>query len=191
MPAPARPSTTPRRKAAHEAINQTSNRTEFGSPPAILEMVRGFFNGIELDPASTPEMNRVVQAERIHTLADKDYLLKRPWIARTLWLNHPFGARITMGAKNWKEAYAARGYPEDQPYVPGNADWINKLISEHQKGNVAEAICITFAATSEKWFRPLLDFPQCFLYPRTNYYTPSGEILKGVNAYKTHGAVKH
>jgi hypothetical protein len=39
---------------------------------------------------------------------------------------------------------------------------------------------ITYACTSEKWFQPLLQKPQCFLSPRTNYYLPDGSVKKGV-----------
>lgn len=61
-----------------------------------------------------------------------------------------------------------------------NAQWINKFISEFEYGNVSSALCITFASTSEKWFRPLLDHPQAFLSPRTNYLLPDGSVMRGV-----------
>ena len=41
-------------------------------------------------------------------------------------------------------------------------------------------VWITFAATSEKWFRPLLLRPQCFLFPRTQYLLPDGSVKRGV-----------
>lgn len=33
---------------------------------------------------------------------------------------------------------------------------------------------------NQKWFQPLLDFPQCYLSPRTNYYLPDGTKKTGV-----------
>jgi hypothetical protein len=54
------------------------------------------------------------------------------------------------------------------------------LISEFEKGNIKQACCITFAATSEAWFRPLLAYPQCFIHGRTNYYLPDGTKKKDV-----------
>lgn len=47
------------------------------------------------------------------------------------------------------------------------------------QGRTIAACCITFASTSEKWFRPLLAFPQCFIHGRTNYRLPDGTIKKG------------
>lgn len=61
-----------------------------------------------------------------------------------------------------------------------NRPWIHKIIKEHADGNILEACYITFAATSEKWFAPLLNYPQCFLSPRTNYYLTDGTLKRGV-----------
>ena len=43
-----------------------------------------------------------------------------------------------------------------------------------------EAVCITFAATSEKWIQPLLNYPMCLLTPRTNYLRPNGTKVRGI-----------
>ena len=72
-----------------------------------------------------------------------------------VWQNHPFSRAL-------------------------NAKWINKLVSEYKAGNITAACAICFASTSEKWFRPLLDYPQCFLTPRTNYLLPDGTVYRGV-----------
>lgn len=47
-------------------------------------------------------------------------------------------------------------------------------------GAVTEACCITYACTSEAWFRPLLLQLQCFCVPRTNYLLPDGTPKPGV-----------
>lgn len=39
---------------------------------------------------------------------------------------------------------------------------------------------ISFAATSEKWFSPSLDFPQCFIHGRVQYMNDRLEVIKGV-----------
>ena len=70
--------------------------------------------------------------------------------------------------------------PDAAETAPGNEDWIAKLVTEYEAGNVTEACCICFASTSEKWFRPLLFRPQCFLSPRTNYLLPDGTVYHGV-----------
>jgi len=57
----------------------------------------------------------------------------------------------------------------------GNPLWINKLVGEYECGNVKQACCITYASTSEKWFKPLLLYPQCFLYGRIKYIGEDGK----------------
>ena len=137
---------------AHQRINQTSGDVEYYTPPAIIEAARRVLGTIDLDPASSVAANTRVKAVRIFTEADDG--LAQEWNGK-VWMNHPFGKK-------------------------GNAKWINKLEAEYQSGRVLEALCITYACTSEKWFQPLLKRPQCFLCPRTNYHLPDGCLKRGV-----------
>lgn len=139
-------------KTAHQHINQTSGDVEYYTPPAIIECARLVLGTIDLDPASSVAANKRVKAVRIFT--EQDDGLTQEWQGR-VWMNHPFGKNL-------------------------NAKWINKLEEEYQAGRVTEACCITYACTSEKWFQPLLQRPQCFLSPRTNYFLPDGSLKKGV-----------
>jgi len=133
-------------------INQDSGDTEYYTPPAIIEAAREVMGWFDLDPASSEAANRVVKARSIFTAVDDG--LKQRWHGK-VWMNHPFSRRY-------------------------NAAWIRKLIDSHLCGQVKEACCITYAATSERWFEPLLLHPQCFLLPRTNYLLPDGSIKRGV-----------
>jgi len=96
-------------------------------------------------------------------------------------MNHPFG-KAENPCKNpcTKKTCIKRGYHLTE-YLPGNANWIDKMVEEYLSGRVTEACCITFAATSEDWFRPLLVRPQCYLIPRTNYLGPDGKPVEGVS----------
>ena len=136
-----------------QLINQDSGDVEYGTPGFITDAARAVMGGIELDPASALWANESVGAERIFAKADSALCL--PWVAKTLWMNHPFSR-------------------------DGNPKWIDKLVVEFTAGRVDRAMCITFAATSEAWFRPLYRFPMCFLSPRTNYYLPDGSKKVGV-----------
>lgn len=137
-----------------QLINQTSGEVEIYTPGRIVEAARKALGGIiELDPASSGVANRTVMALKIFT-KDNDGL-SMEWRAETVWMNHPFSRKE-------------------------NSTWINKLIREFLRGNVGSACCITFASTSEGWFRPLMEFPQCFLSPRTNYVLPDGTVYRGV-----------
>lgn len=132
--------------ANHQLINQTSGAVEWYTPPEILAAARDLLGAIDLDPASSPAANQLVRAARIFTIADNG--LSRPWRGR-VWLNHPYGRAV-------------------------NAAWVDKLIGEYERGQVIEALCITFASTGTEWFRPLLDYPQCYLFKRVRFIQPNG-----------------
>lgn len=139
---------------AAQLINQTSGDVEIYTPGNIIEAARRTLSGtISLDPASSEEANRRVQALRWYGREADG--LNQPWEAQTLWMNHPFSKA-------------------------GNKLWIDKLVMSFRQGQVREACCITFASTSEKWFQPLMAFPQCYLSPRTNYLRPDGSVYRGV-----------
>jgi len=134
----------------HQQINQDSGNTEWYTPPHIIRAARLTMGGIDLDPASSEAANKRVGAD--HFFSEMGLFWE--WRGR-VWMNHPF-SRV------------------------GNKAWIEKLIEEYSAGRVSEACCITFAATSEKWFQPLMQFPQCYLSPRTQYMLPDGKVKKGV-----------
>lgn len=133
--------------------------------------------GIDLDPASCKFANEnFVKATDYYTAVTNG--LSQEWHGR-VWMNHPFGKperKCVSGCK--KKTCTTRGYHLAQD-KPGNKDWIDKLVFEHSVERVKEACCITFASTSEGWFRPLLSQPQCYLIPRTNYIGSDGKVKQG------------
>lgn len=133
-------------------INQTSGKVEYYTPAEIVEAARRVMDAIDLDPASSATANRLVGAARYFT--EEDDGLAQEWSGR-VWMNHPFGKT-------------------------SNPRWISKLVLEYRAKRVSQACCITYAATSERWFQPLFAFPLCFLAPRTNYRLPDGSIKEGV-----------
>lgn len=136
---------------AAQLINQTSGKVEYYTPQPIIEAARRTMGGIDLDPASSAVANERVKAAEYFTEAIDG--LKQRWYGN-VWLNHPFGRGL-------------------------NERWMNKLCDEVWR-DVRQACCITFACTSERWFRDLLNQPQCFLVPRTNYILPDGSVMRGV-----------
>lgn len=139
---------------AAQLINQTSGDTEIYTPGPIIEAARVALGGvISLDPASSYEANERVQALRWYGKEADG--LRQSWDANTVWMNHPFSRE-------------------------GNPLWINKFLLSYQKRYFSAGCCITFASTSEAWFVPLMQFPQCFLHPRTNYLRPDGTVYRGV-----------
>jgi hypothetical protein len=164
--------------ASHQLINQTSGEFEYYTDPRIICAARLTMGGIDLDPASSAQANKIVKADRFYT--ERDNGLNFVWHGR-IWMNHPFhrGEEVCDPVKCKKKICKERGY-HCAKRIPSNKEWIDKLINDYLVGLCKQFCCITYAATSETWFRPLLDFPMLFLYPRTNYYLPDGTIKKGV-----------
>jgi len=131
-------------------INQSSGNVEWYTPFEIVNAARLAMGGIDLDPASCAVANETVKATTIFTRDDDG--LSRDWHGN-VWMNHPFGR--------------------------DNGKWMAKLIAEYRAGRIGQACCITFASTSEKWFKPLLDYPQCYLHGRTRYIGGGDSPPKG------------
>lgn len=132
-----------------QLINQDSGNYERYTQEFIIEAARKTMGSIDLDPASCFRANKIVKSELIYT--EEDDGLSHEWLGN-IWVNHPFSRT-------------------------GNPMWINKLIDEHEKGNIDQACSICFASTSERWFLPLMKFPQCYLNPRTAFYDETGSLL--------------
>lgn len=135
-----------------QLINQDSGDFEYYTPPIITEMAARVMGNIDLDPFSSEIANINVKASKIYT--EKDNGLLYDWHGN-VWMNHPFSRKM-------------------------NKLCIEKQVFQYQLRNIKQACCITFAATSESWFRPLLTYPMCFIHKRTNYFLSDGSLKKGV-----------
>jgi hypothetical protein len=175
-------------------INQTSGKVEYYTPPEIIEPVRKTMGAIDLDPASSDKANKIVGASHIYrqpsytTFHSEQYShpirlyesrggLDFPWHGR-IWLNAPF----TTGEKGCetgckKKTCIKRGWHSATP-LPSTGDWIEKLVHEYKKGNITTACTITFASTSESWFKPLKPYAMCLIDGRTHYL--DSETLKPI-----------
>lgn len=165
--------------STHNMLQVDNDSVEYGTPDNILYLVHQLLGYISLDPASNPEWNKRVGAEKIYTAKDNG-LLQR-WYGN-VWLNHPFRKTERVCAIDCKKQICQkRGHHLSQDIL-GNEYWIAKFISEYETGNVSNALNICYASTSEKWYKPLLKYPTCFINVdgRTNYIDQNGEIVKGV-----------
>lgn len=166
-----------------QLINQTSETWDYYTPEFLTDGGRLVMGSIDLDPATSKAANHFVKATSIFTA--KDNGLVQPWHGN-VWLNHPFHRgwtackpdcqRVTCQKINPKTS-EPRGHVYHD--IPSNMDWIRKLIREYNTGNIEQACCLTYALTSEAWYKPLMAYPQCFLSPRTNYYLPDGTLKAG------------
>lgn len=127
---------------------KSQNSYEWFTPFDILEAARKVLGSFALDPASCPEANLRVKAERIYTLEDDG--LAQDWHAKTLWLN--------------------------PPYCRLQGKWVSRLIYEYEAGNVQEAILLVPGAIDTGWCQELLErFPVCMVKGRINFISPDGK----------------
>lgn len=139
-------------------ILHSSGSQEWFTPKVYIEAVRKVLGRIDLDPASCPEAQQVVQARQYYTW-EKDGL-SQSWSGR-VFLNPPYGK---TGSQS------------------NQALWLQRLVQEYKVGNVIEAILLTNAQTAEKWFQPLWQFPICFTDHRIRF-----ETVAGKKSQPTHG----
>ncbi len=141
-----------RRQGTRESFH-SSESVQWYSPSGPVESARELMGGIDLDPASSPEANLVIKADRIFTAGVDG--LAQTWDGR-VWLNWP-------GGRN----------EEDE----SNADlWSTKLMAEHAAGRATEAVVMLFnAATDRGWFQRFWDYPLCFVKGRFKFRRPGGE----------------
>lgn len=134
----------------------SSESDEWYTPKRYITLVEQFFDEpIDLDPCSCLEANEYVNANRWLTV--KDNSLGRSWQSSNVFLNPPFSA----------------------------VDYFSqKLITQYCLGAFPKAILLCNAATSERWFRKLYDFPICFTNHRIKFNAPEGYAHK-LNAEKT------
>lgn len=176
-------------------INQTSGLVEYYTDPRIVEAAREVMGGIDLDPASCKYANdNFVKARCYYSLRQEDDSacigvdgLSHHWFGK-LFLNHPFSKGEKACVENCKKKRCDpvyKDYPEKQrptgwrgfcikEDIPGNSDWINRLIDEYDDKSIDQACSVAYNVASETWFQPLIKHPICFLYPRTNYYLADG-----------------
>lgn len=143
--------------------NEKLHKNEKYTPTPWVNFARDVFGqGIELDPASCAEANRVVQAERYYSLQSGGSGLLECWQCDTLWLNPPYSAvEVSLFA--------------------------NKLLTELH--HIDQAMVLVNACTETRWFQAMLKDCDAALFPsrRIQFWKP-GETEtdrpKGRNEYR-------
>jgi hypothetical protein len=118
----------------------TSQTNEWYTTPDIIQLVTDVMGAIDLDPCSNSKTDPNVPAK--HHLTKEDDGLSMPWFGR-VYMNPPYGTAI--------------------------AKWVDKLVSEHESGNVVQAIALTPARPDTRWFRRFRDYPRCFMFGRVRF----------------------
>lgn len=132
-----------KRDARIKATHRTGD-DEYYTPPLYIEAARRVMGGIDLDPASSPQANCVIQATDI--LTEQLDGLQYYWAGR-VWLNPPYSK---------------------------SGDFVGKLLHEYRHGDVTQAIiCVNNNASDAMWFQPLFQFYRCVAHHRPDF-NPAG-----------------
>lgn len=109
-------------------MNNHSNNTndEWYTPPEYVDAARRVMGGIDLDPASNAISNEWIGAAEYYSIENSAF--NHEWHGR-VWMNPPYSRIIK--------------------------EFINKLVTEHEAGNVTEAIVVTNNGTDTRWFQQL------------------------------------
>lgn len=128
-------------KSGTPILQSMSN--EWWTPAEYIQAVREVMGEIDLDPASTPEANKIVGAKRIFT--EDDDGLSQDWTGR-VFLNPPWG-------KLCRE-FVARLY-------------------EFLGSGVDEAVVLVNSNSADTdWFQPLFNGVMCFTDHRIDFNSP-------------------
>jgi hypothetical protein len=128
----------------HVANNSGDN--EWYTPKEYIEAARQVLGEIELDPASNPLANDIVQAATFYTAEDSG--LDKDWNG-TVWMNPPYESGLI-------------------------GQFAEKLCDSYASGNVTSAIVLVNNATETRWFQSIAEQASaaCFPKGRVKFWHP-------------------
>lgn len=128
----------------HVANNSGDN--EWYTPKEYIEAARQVLGEIDLDPASNPLANDIVQAATFYTSEDTG--IDKDWCG-TVWMNPPYESGLI-------------------------GQFAEKLCDSYASGNVTSAIVLVNNATETRWFQSIAEQASaaCFPKGRVKFWHP-------------------
>jgi ParB family chromosome partitioning protein len=128
------PTTAELFKTAH--VSHNSGENEWYTPLDIIELARKTMGSIDLDPASSEEANKIVNAKKYFTF--KNNGLTKEWPGN-VWMNPPFSM------------------------IP---EFTSKLVDEYTKGNIKQACVISLNGTETQWCQHIMQNCKVVCFPK-------------------------
>ncbi len=131
---------TPDRPKSSMAVHFSSESPEHYTPSVIIDAAIACMGGIDLDPCSNSKETPNVPAATHYTREDDG--LSQEWRG-CVYMNPPYGREID--------------------------DWVAKLVSEYEAGNVTEAIALVPSRTDTQWWQRLREYHVCLVSGRLKF----------------------
>lgn len=136
-------------KNPHVSFNTGEN--EWYTPKEYIDSSLSVMGSIDLDPASSAEANKIVNATEFFSQEDNG--LEKDWYGN-VWLNPPYASKLI-------------------------GQFIDKMCSEFENGNVNQACVLVNNATETKWFQKIGEVSTAILFPagRIKFWHPNKESM--------------